>query len=106
MFNRHTLAIHRLTPTVGAHDEYTATGETVTGRLDPIDAEFAAIGGGSFSKSYRLFAKGTGMDVTDNDRLVDEEDGEEYEVRGVQTFNHPPRHMEIVLERVLKPVIP
>lgn len=100
MFNVQTFQIYRLTTTTGAKESQTDTGRTVSGRLEPLDTEIGALAGSAFSKSYRLFINQLGVDLKEGDQLKNGEDV--YDVRGVQSFNHPPRHMEASLEKAIK----
>jgi hypothetical protein len=100
VFNQQTFYIHRLTATTGNQEDYQDKGDLITGSLDPIDTELGAVAEGAFARSYRLLSKDTFTSLKDSDRLINDE-GEIFEVKGVQKFNHPPRHIEAVLEKTI-----
>ncbi len=100
MFNLTSFKIYRPTTTTGNKVAYADTGRTVSGRFGPEDTEFGAISGMGYGKSYRFFSMDTGVDLKEADSLVLGTD--EYRVKGVQTFPHPPRHIEVSLEKIIK----
>lgn len=102
MFNRRVFKLNRPTKTNGDKTAYQDSGEELVGNLEPIDIEVGALGGGSFGQTYKLFSKSTASSVKIGDRLTDLGTDESYEVRGVQNFNHPPRHLELIIEKQIK----
>ena len=100
MFNQVTFQIWRLIAVTGAKRSFQDTGEKLQGVLDPVDAEFAALSGSAFGKSFKVFSKDIGSTVRENDRLVLGSDT--YEVRGYQKFGHIPKHIELIVEKVIK----
>ncbi len=100
MFNQVTFEIWRLTVTTGEKRSFQNTGEKLSGVLDPVDAEFAALSGSSFGKSFKVFSQDVNSTVKENDRLVLGSDT--YEVRGYQKFDHIPKHIELIVEKVIK----
>ena len=100
MFNNHTFNIYRLTISEGNKKSYEDTTRVISGRLAPQDIEFGVIAGSGYGKTYQLFVTGVGLDLIEGDRLV--EGSDKYEVKGVQSYPHPPRHMEVVLEKVIR----
>lgn len=100
MFNKTTFQIFRLTSTTGNKKNYQNIGLKISGNLEPVDIEFATLAGSAFGKTFKLFSKNIASSVAETDRLKVGTD--EYEVRGVQKYKHPPRHLELVLEKVIK----
>lgn len=100
MFNAATFKIYRLTATEGSKKSYQDTGATIRGRLEPQDIEFAQISGSGFGKTFKLFSNNISVQVNEADRLVSGND--EYDVKGVQQYNHPPVHLELILEKIIK----
>lgn len=100
MFNQVTFEIWRLTVTTGEKRSFQNTGEKLSGVLDPVDAEFAALSGSSFGKSFKVFSRDNNSTIKENDRLVLGSDT--YEVRGYQKFDQIPKHIELIVEKVIK----
>lgn len=100
MFNVTYFDIYRPTTVSGNQKTYQDTGLNCFGRLDPVDQEFATLAGVAFGKSFKLFVEDTEIGLSEADRLIDE-DGVEYEVRGVQEYKHSPVHTEVVLEKTI-----
>lgn len=100
MFNKITLEIWRLTTVSGDKQNYQNTGEKIIGTLEPMDVEFAAIAETAFGKTYKLYSKNLSSTITETDRL--KKGVEEYEVKGVQKYNHLPKHVQVILEKVIK----
>ncbi len=100
MFNQVTFEIWRLTVVSGEKRSFQNTGEKLSGVLDPVDAEFAALSGSSFGKSFKIFSQDNNSTVRENDRLVLGSDT--YEVRGYQKFDQIPKHIELIVEKVIK----
>lgn len=99
MFNKNILQIWRLTTVVGNKKSYQYTNNKLIGLVEPVDAEFAALVGGSFGKTFRIFSDNLSADVREGDRL--KEGSDEYEVRGVTKIDSPPKHLEVVAEKVV-----
>lgn len=100
MFNTQEFQIYRLETTSGNKKSYSDSGELIFGNLEPVDAEFAAIAGSTYGKSFKLFSTNMETTLTEADRLIC--GAESFEVKGVQKFNHPPRHVEAVVEKMIK----
>lgn len=100
MFNQVTFEIWRLTVVSGEKRSFQNTDEKLSGVLDPVDAEFAALSGSSFGKSFKVFSQDNNSTVRENDRLVLGSDT--YEVRGYQKFDQIPKHIELIVEKVIK----
>lgn len=101
MFNEKTFDILRPTTTAGDKTAYVDTTRDIVGYLTPTENAYSALGVGGFAKSWTLFCKNTSADVKEGDRLKVSAT-EEYEVRGVQIYNHAPKHLEIMVEEVIK----
>lgn len=99
MFNQKMFEIHRPTVTSGNKKEMTDTGRKVVVKLEPIDIEFAQLAGLAFGKSYKGFIMAHKTDIAEKDRLVS--GTKKYEVKGVQVYEHPPKHIEVMLEEVI-----
>lgn len=100
MFNAITFNIYRLTATEGSKKSYQDTGAVISGQLEPVDIEFAQLSGNGYGKTFKLFCKNIATTVAETDRLISGND--EYEVKGVQKYIHLPRHLELILEKVIK----
>lgn len=95
-----TFTIARLTGPGGGSKKLTfvATGGDVSGFLESSSAEFAAIVDGEFGRTFSLFSDDIDQDVKIGDRLTDEDDGSEYDVKGVlRNGDGPGRKMQIAL---------
>lgn len=103
MFKKITFTIQRLTDIAGGNkQDYQPINETLFGILEPVDAEFAALSGGSYGKSFRIYSSKLDTTVEETDRLI-APDGREFEVRGVIKYtDHPPKHIEVMVEKVIK----
>lgn len=101
MFNQKTFDILRPTTTAGNKTAYVDTTGDLVGYLTPTENAYSALGVGGYAKSWTLFCKNISVDVKEGDRLKVSAT-EEYEVRGVQKYNHPPKHLEIMVEEVIK----
>lgn len=98
---RQSFEIYRLTTTAGEKRTYQATGEKLSGTLEPMDAEFGALAGMAFGKSFRIFADKLSSTVRETDRLRSAR-GEYYDVKGVIRYEeHIPKHLEIMAEKAI-----
>ncbi len=100
MFNKQIFKLYRLSKTAGNKTAYDDTGEEISGELDPLDVEVGVFADASFGKSFRMNSRSMMSTVKETDRLVNGND--QYEVRGVQKYNHPPKHLVLVLEKQIK----
>lgn len=103
MFNRIIFQIWRPTVTTGHKKDLQNTGAKITVEVEPVDREVSALAGAVFGKSYTGFSRDLSVSIAEGDRLINDSDStDEYDVRGVQKFNHPPKHYEISLEQAIK----
>lgn len=100
MFKKIHFQIWRLTTTSGNKRSYQDTGEKFVGTMEPVDIEFMALSGNSFAKTHKIFSTQIGSSVAETDRLV--VGSETYEVKGRQKYDHVPRHLELMVEQVIK----
>lgn len=99
---KQNFTIYRLTTTAGSKREYTATAEKLFGILEPMDAEFGALAGMAFGKSFRIFTQKMVTTVKEGDRLRSAK-GIDYDVKGVIRYeDHFPKHVEIMVETAIK----
>jgi hypothetical protein len=97
MYTMRTFTIQRLTGE-GRKKSYAATGDMISGFLETASPEFTAIVDGEFGKTFSLFSDEVFADVKIGDRLIDGEDSQSYDVRGVMPHKDAPgRNVQIAL---------
>ena len=101
MLNFHTFKISRLAApsgSAGYKRSFQDTGLILTGYIEMSSPEFAAISEGEYGKVFQFFGDDYAADVRIGDRLIDDADEKEYEVKGVQPFSDGPgRGLQLTL---------
>jgi hypothetical protein len=100
MLNLRTFTIQRLSTSEEgtAKKAYAATGGVISGFLENASAEFVAIVDGEFGKTFNLFSDAWETDIKIGDRVIDEDDGQSYDVKGTQKYlDGPGRKIQITM---------
>ena len=100
MLSMRSFTIKRLTA-VSAESKkksYEETGCQALGFLETASPEYAAIVDGEYGKTFNLFTDDHLVDVKIGDRLIDENDSQAYDVKGVlRNTDGPGRRSQITL---------
>jgi hypothetical protein len=97
MYTMRTFTIQRLAGE-SRKKSFAPTGDMISGFLETASPEFAAIVDGEFGKTYSLFSDEVYTDIKIGDRLIDGEDSQKYDVKGVMPHRDAPgRNIQIAL---------
>lgn len=81
----HTITVSRRLATTGFKSSYQTVG-TFSCNIQPVTAEYAAVNGMVFGRTYNAYLSDA-ADIQIDDKLIDQ-DGKEYRVTGTQKRNY------------------